>query len=276
MEQLIQPSIVGIFIISHLIGSWILGRIAHSNKFGRCMWDAIIYTYLTYKCYTIIYKEPFVPPSMGGSGQINDLMWDHPTSYNVLRFYQVQFAFHIAETFILFVFSFRKQIFLEMFIHHILTLALVSYSYYNDYTNPGILLIFLHNLTDIPISFGKALTETNCDTLQIITYLVMVFSWAYYRLYLFGTVILASHYKRALIDNTTLFAISGVFLTILLSMHIYWFCLIIRIGYRKLVGHRFDDLHDSTTSPYKSSKRERPPRRHKPGYKKRHRVYFGQ
>ena len=67
--------------------------------------------------------------------------------------------------------------FVEMFLHHSVTIALYGFSYYCNITNGGSMIIFLHDIADIFTSGIRCFSETNFKILSIISAIMMLFSW---------------------------------------------------------------------------------------------------
>ena len=79
--------------------------------------------------------------------------------------------------------------FVEMFLHHSVTIALYGFSYYCNITNGGSMIIFLHDIADIFTSGIRCFSETNFKILSIISAIMMLFSWFYTRICVFPFVI---------------------------------------------------------------------------------------
>lgn len=85
--------------------------------------------------------------------------------------------------------------FLEMFLHHLLTIALYCCSYLTNNQTIGVLVMLLHDIGDIPISFLKFLLETGPKSGAVVLGVVNLFVWPYTRLYVFPQIIAAVNYS---------------------------------------------------------------------------------
>lgn len=79
--------------------------------------------------------------------------------------------------------------FVEMMLHHVVTLFLYGISYLANMTLGGAVVMFLHDWADIFTSFVRCFTETTLTPLSVVSALGMTISWFYTRLYVFPQLI---------------------------------------------------------------------------------------
>ena len=73
-----------------------------------------------------------------------------------------------------------------MLIHHFATLALLLISAYLEFRAFGILVLFLHDASDLSVTMTKLLAKTDARQDMVVTsYVIMMASWIYFRLYWF-------------------------------------------------------------------------------------------
>ena len=88
---------------------------------------------------------------MGGSGDLSKLFHDYPNwnkpDYFDL-FYIASMGYHI-ESCVTHIFGERNSDYIEMTLHHIVTLNLIFFSYLTCFTKIGVLILWLHNWSDI-------------------------------------------------------------------------------------------------------------------------------
>jgi ceramide synthetase len=75
--------------------------------------------------------------------------------------------------------------YIEMLLHHFVTLFLYSFSYLTNLTTGGAIIMFLHDWADIPTSSVKCWTETRFSSLSFISAMLMAVSWFYTRILVF-------------------------------------------------------------------------------------------
>jgi len=73
--------------------------------------------------------------------------------------------------------------FVEMMLHHIITLFLYGFSYLANLTDAGAVIMFLHDWADCPTSFVRCFTETTLTPITLVSAAGMVTVWGYTRLY---------------------------------------------------------------------------------------------
>lgn len=116
------------------------------------------------------------------------------------------------------------------------------------------LVLICHDVSDIFLEWTKTLNYAKVnDFYQIVGYLMVLITWMVTRLGIFPFQIIWS----SLIESCQFLPVDQIFpifllfnlcLMILFLMHIYWWFLIIRIGYRKLQGHELKDDRDDVVT----------------------------
>ena len=90
------------------------------------------------------------------------LINDPSYSNSLKKYYLLTFGYHIYSMNKLLVTNnkSKRADFMEMFLHHILTLVLYFIGYMTNWTKTGSLIMFLHDWADIPTSLVKCTIET--------------------------------------------------------------------------------------------------------------------
>ncbi|KAJ8373296.1 hypothetical protein AAFF_G00266520 [Aldrovandia affinis] len=134
-----------------------------------------------------------------------------------------------------------------MVTHHIITLALITFSYAFRYHNIGVLVLFLHDVNDIQLEFTKLnvyfksraggyhpanniISNLGCISFSI--------TWFWFRLYWFPLKVLYATFVSSLSsvpDIPFYFFFNGL-LFMLLLMNIYWFLYIVLFVVKVLTG----------------------------------------
>ncbi len=118
--------------------------------------------------------------------------------------------------------------------HHVTTVLLLLASFQARYLNVGLLILFIHELTDILVSLSKVLKCINSKFLPAV-FVANFFIWIYFRIYLFSTFIIwpITHYLWTNPIPLPIQLLSGA-LVVLEGMHIYWTGLMASLIYRML------------------------------------------
>lgn len=135
-----------------------------------------------------------------------------------------------------------------MYIHHLVTIALLLGSWRCNFHRVGCLVLFVHDFSDI---FGDWLKITNYFNLSgpwglftvEIAFASVLGSWFWYRLWIFPTSIIRACYSASIqymnyFSNfdTILHWSMCLLLTLLFCLHVYWFAIFIRILLRIITG----------------------------------------
>lgn len=132
----------------------------------------------------------------------------------------------------------KRNDFWEMLIHHLMVIILMSFSYVGNYIRIGCLILLSHDITDIFIETAKVLNYLNkYENLSIISFNIFTFTWFYYRLYKFSTILLKStliHTENIASNFAYMFFNSC--LSLLFLLNLYWFRVIIKMWYTLMWG----------------------------------------
>ncbi|KAI8885617.1 longevity assurance proteins LAG1/LAC1 [Backusella circina FSU 941] len=107
-------------------------------------------------------------------------------------YYLLQFAFWVQQPFVLLIEEPRKD-YLEYMIHHINTLLLISLSYACNFTRVGNAVFVCMDLPDILLCLAKTLHYLKYGFVCDLTFVVMVSSWLYTRVYYYGKIIWSTY-----------------------------------------------------------------------------------
>mmetsp|Transcript_18445 Transcript_18445/g.3005 ORF Transcript_18445/g.3005 Transcript_18445/m.3005 type:complete len:124 (+) Transcript_18445:677-1048(+) len=113
-----------------------------------------------------------------------------------------------------------------------------------NYVTISHLFLFVHDVGDFFLAFGRAFADTVYKKIPIVAYIMLLISWPYYRLYLYSTQMLwASCYANPKIDEIYGIEILGFMAHILLFLHIYWYSLMLSYAKSILLKGQTDDKH---------------------------------
>ena len=198
--------------------------------------------------YIVAKDSYFLPTSLGGKGEARLMFKDFPyqstEGFPLIREYLlVQLGYH-THSFIVHVFSKPRNDFIEMLLHHSMTVFLISLAYLMNYVTTSLLVLFSHDLSDILVYGIRMFVDTNKTKVTFAIYILLVMSWAYTRLFIFPTEIIYWATYQANVEIYGLW-VMGAMLHFLLVLHIYWFCLLIKMGVKFIKkGRPQDTQHD--------------------------------
>ena len=107
-------------------------------------------------------------------------------------FYLIQLAIWIYTAFSCTYLEEIRKDYVVMMTHHIVTIALVAGSYTGGYLPIGTTILFLHDLSDVPLDMLKMVNYAKLEGKQgyfatEITFVLLLVEWFYFRVYLFPT-----------------------------------------------------------------------------------------
>ncbi|RLN32021.1 hypothetical protein BBJ28_00017130 [Nothophytophthora sp. Chile5] len=164
----------------------------------------------------------------------------------------------------------RKD-YLVMMTHHVVTIALVTWSYAVGFLPVGVIVLLLHDMTDIPLDMLKMFNYLKMEGApglfaSEISFAVTIVGWIYYRIYQYPVKLLyttavenreASMTMADAHDFTQLFPYPGppswlmfnVLLSTLYCLHIWWGLLLLRV----LMGVLTKGTHESGKEEYEGT-----------------------
>lgn len=158
-------------------------------------------------------------------------------SKGVLLFYCLQTGFYLQAIHFLTFHEVRRKDWLESMIHHIVTAGLMAYSYYVNFTRAGILIMLLHDISDIFLEGAKLARYSRKATLALVTFAVFFISWVLLRMLYFPLFIIRSTLSEPIvlvsrkygIEPMPHYLIFNALLLVLLVLHVYWSWLILLV-----------------------------------------------
>jgi len=150
-------------------------------------------------------------------------VWDsyatqhHASQY--LALYCFECGYHLQRLIGLLVKT-RREDFWEMFIHHTVTIFLMFISLAAGWIRIGMLVLFVHDVSDVLGCFVKMVNACNMKILSVIVFFPMAACWAYLRCYLLPFYIVPI---AAQVPNYPAFKYPSLAcLGILITLHVYW------------------------------------------------------
>lgn len=137
----------------------------------------------------------------------------------------------------------------EMLLHHIAAVALYPGFIFGNVMGIGVVLAWLHDIADITVNLCRLFNGFDWAVPAIIFYIAMIITWAYTRLYILPSYIIKIFMDVRFPENLSHFNpliwLEMVFLMIMQVLHIYWFMLFLRMGYRLFTkGERKDIINN--------------------------------
>ncbi|ELV10857.1 LAG1 longevity assurance like protein 5 [Tupaia chinensis] len=172
-------------------------------------------------------------------------------SIGLYYYYIMELAFYWSLMFSQFT-DIKRKDFLLMFVHHLATIGLITFSYVNNMVRVGTLVMCLHDASDFLLEAAKlanyAKYQRLCDTLFVIFSAVFVVTrLGIYPFWILNTTLFESWEMIGPYPSWWLF--NGLLL-ILQVLHVIWSYLIARIAFKALIRGKVskDDRSDVESS----------------------------
>lgn len=146
----------------------------------------------------------------------------------------ISMSFYWALTFSQF-FDIKRKDFWQMFIHHIVTLLLLSLSWVCNLHRVGSLVLAVHDCADIFLEAAKITKYANYQKLCDCIFAVFTIIWIVTRLGFFPRIIYSSSVEAPqILPMFPAYYIFNSLLILLLCLHVAWTYLILKIAHSSL------------------------------------------
>lgn len=236
--------------ISSRIPASILGRILHPAKLSSTkvrklhenLFYAIWHIYSFGMVYSQLSSEAWFFEMLDSKDPRHMLsQWPHFIYKDTEVVYLLELSFWLSCLTFMMVETIRSDS-VELLLHHVATITLISLSYVYNYYRIGLVVMFLHDVGDVFLYSAKALNYLQQQRLTNFLFLSFVVSFVVCRLILFPIVVGATWGPATgYLGFTSLLPgcyILPTMLTVLQVLHIMWFGLIARMLYRMFRTHR--------------------------------------
>ena len=188
----------------------------------------------------------------------NEWLDDHINHLNAddsIKIYYIFYCCRYISALFLILVEKRKNDFVEMFIHHIATILLVSLSYYTNFIRIGAITMIIFDFADISLHIAKVFNylckNNNKKIYEIVSdifFLIFIISFIYTRNYLFS--IVTYKFSSNIVFNTESNSLmSKVLFLLLITIYIlqlYWLnCIFLSVKKKIFTGKTADVRSDS-------------------------------
>jgi len=219
------------------------------EKFPESAWKLLWYTgSWVFSCYILFYcgqYDYFYRPLQ---------IWEGWTSTSEVPMeiyiaYLMQMSYYVHSVYgTIYMDQWRKDS-IVMLIHHFLTMSLIGFSFAIRYHKIGMVVLFLHDVSDICLEFSKCNVymktrnnqyDTWADRLSTLGFISFASTWFVFRLYWFPLKVLysTSYGVTQFHEHAVPFYfIFNALLWALLCLHVYWFIFIVSLSIKILSGN---------------------------------------
>mmetsp|Transcript_4962 Transcript_4962/g.9330 ORF Transcript_4962/g.9330 Transcript_4962/m.9330 type:complete len:352 (+) Transcript_4962:62-1117(+) len=207
-------------------------RKERSKRFVYCLFKGSYFTFAVIAGYFVCKDANFMPPELGGTGSVANIFKDFPyqpfDSFPLVRpFIMMELGYHLHSLVDLLLHKSRND-FVEMLLHHLCTCFLVSLAYFMNYVAVSVLILLVHDISDVFVGFCRAFADTPYTVVSLSLLAGLYSTFAYYRLYFFPFYLIYHGYYEVFEGSDELYGrnVLGAMVHFLVCLHIYWFALL--------------------------------------------------
>jgi len=200
-----------------------------SIKFSESAWKLLYYSFAWIWCASItLTKDFFWNPVLCLENFPNT-----PIDEITQMFYLFQLSFYISSTICHLTIETRRKDFMQMLAHHGVTSMLIGLSYIMRCHRFGLLVLVLHDISDVILESGKMLIYTGYSKTSDAMFLCLIGVWAFTRLFLYPIKVLYTTFILSIPyvgeGNYGFYAIINLLLFTIQILNIMWFGMMIRL-----------------------------------------------
>ncbi|XP_047129120.1 ceramide synthase 1 isoform X1 [Hydra vulgaris] len=182
--------------------------------------------------------------------------------------YLIQSGYYIHSIFATVFMDVWKKDSIAMLYHHVLALTLILFSYSVRYHCIGLIVLYLHDPSDVILEATKLGVCINkkkknhiFEAINNFGFVFFILVWIYFRLYLYPQIVLFStaYISVNTISHNKFYIPFNAMLILLYALNLWWFNMIMGLAYRIATGKlkELDDTreYDNTCKPQLDSKK---------------------
>lgn len=203
--------------------------------------------------YFIAKDSFFMPRNLGGIGNVEDTFLGYPYFskeglYYFKEYFMIQLGYHFSSLVVL-IFSEIRNDFMEMLLHHSITVFLLSLAYLMNYLPVSLMILYTHDISDAFVCLVRVFVDTKHKYITFVCYVLLMISWVYTRLYVFPfDLIRIGTYHNPVPHEIYGMGILGAMAHILVVLHIYWFYLLVKMGIKFIKTSTPSDLQNNLSN----------------------------
>jgi len=216
-------------------------------KFCENSWRCLYYTFSFTYGVVILWDKPWL-------WNINECWTNYPhqsLTPDIWWYYMFSMAFYWSLSISQF-FDVKRKDFWQMFIHHIATIALMSFSWICNLTRIGSLVLLVHDCADIFLEAAKMTKYAGYQKVCDVIFAIFTVVWIVTRLGIFpGWIIYNTSIEAPqILPMFPAYYIFNGLLLLLLVLHVFWTYLILKIAYKALNAGQMEGDIRSSSSDY--------------------------
>lgn len=191
----------------------------------------------------------FTPPVMLGNGNEELVVGDYPFNEmpKHLKLYYIGSVSYYFQDLVVHLITTPNSDYFEMILHHLVAIELIVSSYLFGMWSIGIWVLMQMDLADIWIGLIRLCMDFANKYLVFGIYLLIMHSFIHFRFIAFFRLLLQgapTSLRFAINDSPDMMSFNVILLTCLTTLNIWWFVLLLRMGYRFIAKRSTHDLQN--------------------------------
>lgn len=210
------------------------------TKFCETFWRFTFYLSSSLLGIYIVHDESYIHDS-------SHFFTNHPEDHQLRQQYYVYYVVEMAFYCSLLISQFsdiRRKDFIEMFVHHIATVMLISGSYITNFTEIGAVIMLVHDISDVFLEFAKMAKYAKLENTTTVGFILLSIAFVMTRLVILPFFVIRS----VIFDGMVILKpfngfLKVLFLSLILLqiLHLYWFSHLIKTAYSFITGQEKRD-----------------------------------
>ncbi|KXZ42818.1 hypothetical protein GPECTOR_116g350 [Gonium pectorale] len=223
------------------------------RKWNESCWKMTVYIVFTTLAFVVCWGEVwFTDSRYWWLGCTHFPPCNLPVSRGVLLFYCAETGFYLQAIHFLAVYEERRKDWMESMIHHVVTSGLLFYSYSVNFTRVGVVIILIHDVSDIFLEMAKLARYADRDDIGTPAFLVFFVSWVLCRVVIFPAFVLRSTLFEPVvlvaaylgIEPRPHWEIFNGLLLVLFVLNVYWTYMIAMVIKRQFTHGALADVRE--------------------------------
>ena len=224
-------------------------RLSKTQKSCDHFYKGFYFIVATVWGFVMMKDSDFLPPYLFGKGDLSRSYENYPLinwPAGLRVYYMSTMGYHL-HMLLHHMMDHVRHDYMEMMLHHLVTLFLYGFSYLTNMTLSGAAVVYLHDIADVFTQYVRCFCETTFETATIFSVVGMTITWFYTRILVLPFVIYKVCFAIGdIYHGRNFYSLSffSVHLCILYVLHIYWFGLLLRALSKFLSGGKLQEASD--------------------------------
>lgn len=203
-------------------------------KASHCFYHLVYKLAFSIWGFMVFKDQDYLPVALGGTGDytkcLTSLVYPYPKHAKGLKEYFLYSTGYHVGSLISLIYEKRRNDFLEMGLHHVVTLYLYGGGYLTNIWESAGVVSYLHDIADILTNLVRILSETNNKKTTAALFIIYMAVWFWTRLFVFPIMIYQIEIYAPYMDKEGILVhVFAYLLCCLFVLHVNWFYMFSKI-----------------------------------------------